>query len=95
MKNLFKYTLDNKRYHTYNYFLKTKYHQKVAKVTLNADFTCPNRDGRLGYGGCTFCGSQGAGEYAGDVNDDLMTQFFQQSQIMRRKWPDCAFIAYF
>ena len=43
--NQFKYSLDNKRYHTYNYYLKNKYHQKVAKVALNADFTCPNRDG--------------------------------------------------
>ena len=77
MKNLFKYTLDNKRYHTYNYFLKTKYHQKVAKVTLNADFTCPNRDGRLSYGGCAFLRlPKVREEYAGDVNDDLMTQFF-------------------
>ena len=42
--NQFKYSLDNKRYHTYNYYLKNKYHQKVAKVALNADFTCPNRD---------------------------------------------------
>ena len=49
--NQFKYSLDNKRYHTYNYYLKNKYHQKVAKVALNADFTCPNRDGTKGYGG--------------------------------------------
>ena len=48
--NQFKYSLDNKRYHTYNYYLKNKYHQKVAKVALNADFTCPNRDGSKGYG---------------------------------------------
>ena len=53
--NQFKYSLDNKRYHTYNYYLKNKYHQKVAKVALNADFTCPNRDGTKGYGGCIFC----------------------------------------
>lgn len=52
--NQFKYSLDNKRYHTYNYYLKNKYHQKVAKVALNADFTCPNRDGTKGYGGCIF-----------------------------------------
>ena len=49
--NRFKYSLDNKRYHTYNYYLKNKYHQKVAKVALNADFTCPNRDGTKGWGG--------------------------------------------
>jgi radical SAM protein (TIGR01212 family) len=95
MKNLFPYTLDNKRYHTYNYFLKTKYHHKVAKVALNANFTCPNRDGTLGTGGCTFCGAMGAGEYAGDVREDLMSQFTSQKAIMARKWPDCLFIPYF
>ena len=64
--NQFKYSLDNKRYHTYNYYLKNKYHQKVAKVALNADFTCPNRDGTKGYGGCIFCSSSGSGDYAGN-----------------------------
>lgn len=52
--NIFPYTLDNKRYHTYNYFLKTKYQKKIAKVSLNANFTCPNRDGSKGIGGCIF-----------------------------------------
>lgn len=95
MNNLFPYSLDNKRYHTYNYFLKTKYHSKVAKVALNANFTCPNRDGTLSTGGCTFCGAMGAGEYAGNVKEDLMSQFESQKAIMRHKWPDCLFIPYF
>lgn len=93
--NQFKYSLDNKRYHTYNYYLKNKYHQKVAKFALNADFTCPNRDGSKGYGGCIFCSSSGSGDYAGNVHDHLEKQFQTISQIMKRKWPECAYIAYF
>ena len=93
--NQFKYSLDNKRYHTYNYYLKNKYHQKVAKVALNADFTCPNRDGSKGYGGCIFCSSSGSGDYAGNVHNHLEKQFQTISQIMKRKWPECAYIAYF
>ena len=93
--NQFKYSLDNKRYHTYNYYLKNKYHQKVAKVALNADFTCPNRDGTKGYGGCIFCSSSGSGDYAGNVHDHLEKQFQTISQVMKRKWPECAYIAYF
>lgn len=93
--NQFKYSLDNKRYHTYNCYLKNKYHQKVAKVALNADFTCPNRDGSKGYGGCIFCSSSGSGDYAGNVHDHLEKQFQTISQIMKRKWPECAYIAYF
>lgn len=93
--NQFPYSLDNKRYHTYNYFLKNKYHQKVAKVALNADFTCPNRDGTKGWGGCIFCSSSGSGDYAGNINDSLERQFQQISAIMKKKWPQCAYIAYF
>lgn len=93
--NQFKYSLDNKRYHTYNYYLKNKYHQKVAKVALNADFNCPNRDGSKGYGGCIFCSSSGSGDYAGNVHNHLEKQFQTISQIMKRKWPECAYIAYF
>lgn len=81
--NQFKYSLDNKRYHTYNYYLKNKYHQKVAKVALNADFTCPNRDGTKGYGGCIFCSSSGSGDYAGNVHDHLEKQFQTISQVMK------------
>lgn len=93
--NKFKYSFDNKRYHTYNYFLKNKYHNKIAKVSLNAHFTCPNRDGTVGKGGCIFCSSLGSGDFAGDVKDHLFKQFEDVSSIMTRKWPDCDFIAYF
>lgn len=93
--NQFPYSFDNKRYHTYNYFLKTKYQHKVAKVSLNAGFTCPNRDGTKGYGGCIFCSDSGSGDFAGNVQDSLEKQFQEISQVMRHKWPDCQFIAYF
>jgi hypothetical protein len=93
--NKFKYTLDNKRYHTYNYFLKNKYHCKVAKVSLNAHFTCPNRDGTCGVGGCIFCSSLGSGDFAGDPKDDLYKQFSTISSVMNRKWKDAKYIAYF
>lgn len=93
--NQFPYSFDNKRYHTYNYFLKNKYKQKIAKVSLNAGFTCPNRDGLCGTGGCIFCSNSGSGDFAGHVYDSLQKQFQDISQIMRHKWPNCQFIAYF
>ena len=52
---MFKYTLDNKRYHTLNYHLKKKYGSKVFRVSLNGGFSCPNKDGSKGKGGCIFC----------------------------------------
>ena len=93
--NKFKYSNDNKRYHTYNYFLKNKYKNKIAKVSLNAGFSCPNRDGTVGYGGCIFCSGLGSGDFAGNVYDSLQTQFESISAIMRNKWPECKYIAYF
>ena len=93
--NKFPYSNDNKRYHTYNYYLKNKYQQKIAKVSLNAGFTCPNRDGTKGNGGCIFCSDSGSGDFAGNVYDSLQKQFQDVSTMMRKKWPDCKFIAYF
>jgi len=93
--NQFPYSFDNKRYHTYNYFLKNKYKQKIAKVSLNAGFTCPNRDGTKSIGGCIFCSESGSGDFAGYVYDSLQKQFEDISMIMRHKWPNCQFIAYF
>lgn len=93
--NSFKYSNDNKRYHTFNYFLKNKYHSKVAKVSLNAGFTCPNRDGSKGWGGCIFCSNSGSGDFAGNIQDSLEQQFQDVSEILQNKWPGCKYIAYF
>ena len=95
MKMKFKYTLDDKRYHTFNYYLKTKYQTKVAKISLNANFTCPNRDGKVSRGGCLFCSDSGSGDFAGNPSDDLKVQFKKVSEMMSHKWPNCKYIAYF
>ena len=68
---MFKYSLDNKRYHTLNYFFKNKFHSKVYKVSLNGGFTCPNIDGTRGYGGCIYCSKSGSGDFGGNVNKPL------------------------
>lgn len=93
--NQFPYSDDNKRYHTWTYYLKHRFHQKVFKVPLNAGFSCPNRDGTCGVGGCTFCSSLGSGDFAGNMKDDLTTQFDQGLAMMRRKWPNGIPMAYF
>lgn len=92
---MFKYTLDNKQYHTLNYHNKNKYHTKVFKVSLNAGFTCPNIDGTKGYGGCIYCSKSGSGEFGGNINDDLVTQFNEVKDTISKKWPNSKYIAYF
>ncbi len=92
---MFEYSLDNKRYHTLNYYLKNKFGKKVFKVNLNADFTCPNRDGTKGVGGCIFCSSMGSGENAGDPTTSLVEQFNEIKARQHQKWPDADYIGYF
>ena len=59
--NPFPYSDSNKRYYTYDYFLRQKFGQKCAKLPVDAGFTCPNRDGSRGFGGCIYCSERGSG----------------------------------
>ena len=93
--NCFKYSLDNKRYHTFNYYLKNKYNCKVAKVTIDAHLTCPNIDGRKGTGGCTYCSSSGSGDANRFTNESIISQYQQNKIIMNKKWDNKLYIPYF
>ncbi len=94
MSEKFPYTLDNKRYHTYNFFLRNKFGGKVMKISLNGGFTCPNIDGTKGFGGCTYCSSSGSGDFAGDPSLDIHRQFEEVRAMMTNKW-EGKYIAYF
>ena len=93
--NKFKYSNSNKRYHTLDYFYKQRFGSKVFKVSLNAGFSCPNKDGTKGYGGCIYCSKLGSGDYAGEVEKSLTTQFEEIKKIMLNKWPNAKYIGYF
>ena len=92
---MFKYSNTNKRYYTLDYFYKTKFNSKVFKVSLNAGFTCPNKDGKVGTKGCIYCSKSGSGEYGGNVNKDIVTQFNEVKEMMLKKWPEAKYIGYF
>ena len=94
-KNSFKYSDDNKRYHTLNYFYKHKFNSKVFKVSLNAGFSCPNIDGTVGFGGCIYCSKSGSGEFAGNIEDNILKQFSSVKNMMLNKWPTAKYIGYF
>ena len=89
---MFKYTLDNKRYHNLNYYFKNKYGKKTFKVSLNGGFSCPNK---INGKGCIFCSRLGSGDFAGNIEKDLITQFNEIKNIMEKKWPDSYYIGYF
>lgn len=93
--NPFPFSDDNKRYLTYNYYLKHRFGQKVFKVPLNIDLGCPNRDGTKGTGGCIFCSAKMSGDFAGDPCDDIRTQFEEIKTKMHQKWSEGLYIPYF
>lgn len=95
MQNPFKYSDDNKRYYTLDYFYKHKFGKKVCKISLNAGFTCPNKDGTKGTGGCIYCSKLGSGDFAGNIKKDLITQFNDVKEQMKKKWPSALYIGYF
>ena len=93
--NNFKYSNTNKRYHTLDYFYKSRFNEKVFKVSLNAGFSCPNIDGTVGYGGCIYCSKTGSGEFAGNKEDEIEKQFNEIKNMMHKKWPKAKYIGYF
>ena len=87
----FIYSDTNKRYHTLDYYYKNIFKTKIIKISLNAGFSCPH----LKSGGCIYCSNSGSGEYAGNVNDNLITQFNKGKELMNKKWPNGKYIGYF
>ncbi|KIO60927.1 hypothetical protein B4064_2559 [Caldibacillus thermoamylovorans] len=93
--NPFPYTNDHKRYHTWNYHLRNHFGHKVFKISLDGGFDCPNRDGTVAYGGCTFCSAAGSGDFAGNRVEPIEVQFQSIKEKMHQKWKDGKYIAYF
>ena len=81
-------------YLTVNDYLKQKYGEKVYKVSINGGFTCPNRDGTLGTGGCIFCSGMGSGDFAPEASMSVKEQIEAGIKQTKAKNPT-KFIAYF
>ncbi|MEK4521312.1 TIGR01212 family radical SAM protein [Psychrobacillus sp. FSL W7-1457] len=95
MNNNFPFPSDGKRYFTWNRYLRDTFDMKIFKVALDAGFDCPNRDGTVAYGGCTFCSVAGSGDFAGDKVDPIPVQFEKIRDKMHEKWKKGKYIAYF
>ncbi|MFB5088037.1 TIGR01212 family radical SAM protein [Psychrobacillus sp. PGGUH221] len=91
----FPFPSDGKRYYTWNRYLRNTFNQKIFKVALDAGFDCPNRDGTVAYGGCTFCSVAGSGDFAGNKVDSIPVQFEKIKAKMHEKWKAGKYIAYF
>lgn len=97
-ENPFRYSDDNKRYHTLNYYNKTGFAGKVFKAVIDAGFSCPNKDGTKGTGGCIYCMS-GSGYFTkktdGEIYDSVKRQLAAEKERIFKKHPDSLITAYF
>ncbi|HNX91162.1 MAG TPA: TIGR01212 family radical SAM protein [Candidatus Omnitrophota bacterium] len=82
------------RYYSFNEYLKKTFHAKVYRLSLDAGFTCPNRDGKVGTEGCVYCNEEGFAVYAGS-GKTLKTQIEESMVFVRKKYKAEKFIAYF
>lgn len=81
-------------YYTLNKYFINKYGEKIGKLSLDGNFTCPNRDGKISDLGCIFCSDMGSGEFTSGKLP-LEEQIAKQKEIVKKKWNNNKFIAYF
>lgn len=91
--NPFEFSDTNKRYHTYDYYLKHRFGHKVAKIPLDCGLSCPNIDGTVGRGGCIYCSGGSSWGQTRSVLP-LEEQYKQGIKIMQGKWQTNEFIPY-
>ena len=93
--NPFPYSDSNKRYFTYDYYLRSVFGGKCAKIPLDAGLTCPNIDGKCGTGGCIYCSGRGSGDFAQLPTVPLDEQYERTRRALSGKWSVERCIPYF
>jgi radical SAM protein (TIGR01212 family) len=93
--NPFVYSDSNKRYYTYDYYLKSTFGGKCAKIPLDIGLTCPNIDGKCGTGGCIYCSGRGSGDFAQSPMLPIEAQYERTRRILSSKWSVERCIPYF
>ena len=86
---------ENKPYNEFSDFLKDVFPGKVQKISLNAGFTCPNRDGTKGFGGCTYCNNQTFSPEYCHTEKSITRQLEEGVAFFARKYPEMRYLAYF
>jgi radical SAM protein (TIGR01212 family) len=87
--------MEDKRYRSFSDYLKERFGTRVQKVTVSAGFTCPNRDGHKGFGGCIYCNNEGFNPNLREVKDSIPEQVRKGMDFLSRKYKAKKFILYF
>ncbi len=94
-KNPFLFSDSNKRYYTYDYYLRQTFGEKCEKLPLDGGFTCPNIDGRCGRGGCIYCSGRGSGDFAESALLSVPEQYRRMREKEGDKWSARLILPYF
>jgi len=87
--------MNAKRYHPFSEELKRVFGCRVHRISVDAGFTCPNRDGSVGSGGCLFCSDRGSGSFGIARGESIADQLELGKEVMVRKYKAKKFLAYF
>lgn len=82
-------------YNDYGTWLRQRFPYKVQKISVDAGFTCPNRDGRLGTGGCIYCNNDSFNPSYCQREKSVKQQLVEGKEFFRRKYPEMRYMAYF
>ncbi len=94
-RNPYKNTDSNKRYYTYDYYLRRTFGGKCAKIPIDIGLTCPNIDGKCGVGGCIYCSGRGSGDFAASPFLSVTEQYELMRRKLSSKWSASRCIPYF
>jgi len=87
--------MKTKRYRDYNSYLRSLFGCRVQKITVDAGFTCPNRDGTCGWGGCVYCNARGSGTGAALCGASITAQLEAGKAFLKKRYRAQKFLAYF
>ena len=95
MQALKKMSKTNPYFKDYADFLSERFEGKVQKITVNAGFTCPNRDGKVGWGGCIYCNNNSFSPTTGTAHRPVSQQIADGKRFFSKKYPEMRYLAYF
>jgi uncharacterized protein len=84
-----------KRYNDFPTYFRSKFNERVQKLSIDAGFTCPNRDGSKGVGGCTYCDNKTFNPYYCNLEKSITSQIEEGAVFFGRKYNSMLFLAYF
>jgi radical SAM protein (TIGR01212 family) len=85
----------NKLYYSYSHYLKKKYGQRIQKVTVDAGFTCPNRDGTVAHGGCIYCNNESFNPGYNSADKSITQQISEGIEFLTRRYGVDKYFVYF